>query len=85
MWPGTFGKATVMVNGTNMGDGSSTAHRGFNIQMFDDITIYNLSFAVELSGKKDKTRGPFTNDRDYEWKFTGSVDTWDIEQLSYII
>ncbi|CAJ0746204.1 2244_t:CDS:2 [Entrophospora sp. SA101] len=60
MWPGTFGKVTVMVDGSERSSGSSTAHHG----------------------KKDKTRGPFRNHRDYEWKMTGSVDGWDIEELS---
>ncbi|CAJ0833405.1 7666_t:CDS:2 [Entrophospora sp. SA101] len=82
MWPGTFGKVTVMVDGSERSSGSSTAHHGFSVQVYDDIKIFNLSFAVELSGKKDKTRGPFRNHRDYEWKMTGSVDGWDIEELS---
>ncbi|CAJ0833411.1 7668_t:CDS:2 [Entrophospora sp. SA101] len=51
-------------------------------RVFDDVTSFNLSFSVEASSEQDKNRGPFTNDRDYEWKFTGSIDNWDIEELS---
>nr|CAG8487881.1 1555_t:CDS:2 [Entrophospora candida] len=82
MWPGTYGMLSIMQNGYEMSNGGSYAHHGFSVEVFDDIKSFNLSFYVQLSGEKDKNRGPFTNDRDYEWKFTGSEDNWDIEELS---
>ncbi|CAJ0637224.1 16303_t:CDS:2 [Entrophospora sp. SA101] len=82
MWRGTYGKLAVMVNEFERNSGASYAHHGFSVEVFDDVTSFNLSFSVEASSEQDKNRGPFTNDRDYEWKFTGSIDNWDIEELS---
>ncbi|CAJ0754152.1 19435_t:CDS:2, partial [Entrophospora sp. SA101] len=43
--------------------------------VYDDITNFNFSFFVEASTESNKSFGPFTNDQDYEWKFTGSEDS----------
>ncbi|CAH1768711.1 2924_t:CDS:1, partial [Entrophospora sp. SA101] len=82
MWAGTYGMLAVMVNGQERNSGGSYAHHGFSVEVYDDITSFNLSFSVEASTEKDKDRGPFTNDRDHEWKFTGSEDLWDIEEMA---
>ncbi|CAH1767221.1 6259_t:CDS:1, partial [Entrophospora sp. SA101] len=55
--------------------GGSYAHNGFSVQVYDDITNFNFSFFVEASTESNKSFGPFTNDQDYEWKFTGSEDS----------
>ncbi|CAJ0839757.1 289_t:CDS:2 [Entrophospora sp. SA101] len=79
---GTYGMLSIMQNGYEIRNGGSYAHNGFSVEVYDDVKSFNLSFYVQLSGEKDKYRGPFTNDWDYEWKFTGSEDSWDIEELS---
>uniref|UniRef100_A0A1D1Y1Y9 tRNA (Mo5U34)-methyltransferase n=1 Tax=Anthurium amnicola TaxID=1678845 RepID=A0A1D1Y1Y9_9ARAE len=85
MWPGTVAGVDVYSarTGENLDIGAgSTAHDGFNIVMSIDYTDdYYLVFSVAGSFQQEKTRGNFKPDRDYEWKFTGSVDDWDIEQL----
>nr|CAG8533854.1 12995_t:CDS:2 [Entrophospora candida] len=73
MWPGTYGKLAVMINENERNSGASYARHGFSVEVFDDVTSFNLSFSVEASSEQDKNRGPFTNDRDYEWKFTGHM------------
>ncbi|CAJ0925120.1 11875_t:CDS:2 [Entrophospora sp. SA101] len=78
----TYGMLSIMQNGYEIRNGGSYAHNGFSVEVYDDVKSFNLSFYVQLSGEKDKYRGPFTNDWDYEWKFTGSEDSWDIEELS---
>ncbi|CAG8502169.1 4103_t:CDS:2 [Diversispora eburnea] len=82
MWPGTYGMLAVMVNGQERNSGASYARHGFSVEVFDDVKTFNLSFSVEASSEKDKNRGPFSNDKDHEWKFTGSIDAWNIEELS---
>lgn len=82
MWKGTYGMVAVMVNGQERTNGGSYATHGFHVDVFSDITTFNLSFSVEASSEKDKDRGPFTNDKDHEWKFTGSIDNWDIEEMA---
>ncbi|EXX77969.1 hypothetical protein RirG_019050 [Rhizophagus irregularis DAOM 197198w] len=48
----------------------------FSYDVYDTIKDYYLTFSVEGTTQDDNHRGPFTNHRDYEWKFTGSVDKW---------
>ncbi|CAG8606875.1 1031_t:CDS:2 [Rhizophagus irregularis] len=40
------------------------------------ITINGSEVQGKGTTQDDNHRGPFTNHRDYEWKFTGSVDKW---------
>lgn len=82
MLPGTFGEAYITIDGAEVIGKGSWAHKGFHIDVDDAITDYNITFSVEATTKGDKLRGPFKNDRDYEWKFTGSIDIWNIHQLS---
>ncbi|GET50510.1 hypothetical protein GLOIN_2v1764406 [Rhizophagus irregularis DAOM 181602=DAOM 197198] len=50
------------------------SHKGFHIDVFDNITVCILAFSVNVSTQGDKLRGP-------SWKFSGSIDNWKIEQL----
>ena len=81
MWPGTHGIIVVTVDGTTINEGDSHAHKGFHIDLTSATKSYNLTFSVEASTEDDKHRGPFTNDQDYNWKFSGSIDDWKIEQV----
>ncbi|CAJ0629688.1 4413_t:CDS:2 [Entrophospora sp. SA101] len=38
--------------------------------------------AIMASTESNKSFGPFTNDQDYEWKFTGSEDSCDVHEIS---
>jgi hypothetical protein len=83
MWPGTYGMTTLYVNGWEYDSSGSYARHSYHLYINDDSTkIYNLSFSIEASTQDAKHRGPFTNDRDYEWKLSGSIDNWSLEQLS---
>ncbi|CAB4439931.1 unnamed protein product [Rhizophagus irregularis] len=82
MAPATRGEVYVMVNGQQAGFGGSWSRKGFNVDVSDIISEFNLTFSVEDSSEQDKYRGPFKNNKDYEWKFSGSLDIWHIEQLA---
>ncbi|CAG8651752.1 16809_t:CDS:2 [Rhizophagus irregularis] len=83
MAPATRGEVYVMVNGQQAGFGGSWSRKGFNVYVSDITSEFNLTFSVEDSSEQDKYRGPFKNNKDYEWKFSGSLDIWHIEQLAY--
>ncbi|RHZ61889.1 hypothetical protein Glove_345g4 [Diversispora epigaea] len=76
MWAGTHGMLDVSVDGS----GGSYAPNDFHVDVSDQTKTFNLEFSVEASTESVKKRGPFTNDWDYCWKFSGSIDEWDIDQ-----
>ncbi|CAG8834490.1 1655_t:CDS:1, partial [Racocetra persica] len=80
--PGTIAGISVLKNKSVVGQGFSTACEGFKVHIQNSVKSYDLSSSVQFSHEKDKFRGPFTNDRDHKWKFTGSKNKWDIEQLA---
>ncbi|CAB5359069.1 hypothetical protein RhiirA5_423514 [Rhizophagus irregularis] len=84
MWIGTYDEAYITINGSEVQGKGSLAHQSpwFSYDVYDTIKDYYLTFSVEGATQDDNHRGPFTNHRDYEWKFTGSVDKWDIHRLS---
>ncbi|PKC62680.1 hypothetical protein RhiirA1_464825 [Rhizophagus irregularis] len=74
MAPATRGEVYVMVNGQQAGFGGSWSRKGFNVDVSDIISEFNLTFSVEDSSEQDKYRGPFKNNKDYEWKFSALVN-----------
>ena len=82
MWPGTIGNIFVTADGKTIASGGSHAHDGITIDLTSEYKSYYLTFSVEASTEDDKHRGPFTNDQNYCFKFHGSVDKWDIDQVS---
>jgi hypothetical protein len=81
MWPGTYGMVDIVINGWSVNNGGSYARHGFHVDISDDTKAYNLTFSVEASTEDDKKRGPFTNDKDYCWKMSGSIDNWKLRDV----
>jgi len=73
MWPGTHGMMDLIVNGWKINSSGSYARHDFHLDIGDSTKEYNLTFSVEVSIQGNKYRGPFTNDKDYEWKMSGSI------------
>ncbi|CAI2168829.1 5806_t:CDS:2 [Funneliformis geosporum] len=54
------------------------AHNGYSLNIPDEISTYWLAFQIGGSLEDDKWRGPFNNDGDKCWHFTGTLESWDI-------
>ena len=82
MWPGTGAVLALTVDDNVITTTGSLAQDGFNIVVTSEIPVYNLIFDVVGTFQDIKHRGPFKNDQNYCFKFHGSVDKWDIDQVS---
>ncbi|CAG8752611.1 34336_t:CDS:1, partial [Racocetra persica] len=56
-------------SGPELAYGHSIAHAGFNLPIPDNATTFWLTFKVVGSGRAQKVRGPFDNNKDYNWCF----------------
>ncbi|CAB5305960.1 unnamed protein product [Rhizophagus irregularis] len=54
------------------------AHRGYSLNVPDNVKSYWLAFRVAASTEDDKWRGPFNNDGDKCWHFHGTIDSWNV-------
>ncbi|CAG8712142.1 11191_t:CDS:2 [Funneliformis mosseae] len=65
-------------NGKGFSTDGNWAHKGYSLNIPDDVKAYWLGFNVYDSFEEDKWRGPITNDGDKCYHFHGTLENWDI-------